>query len=109
MSDFPTRKIYGDHHVIDVWPLNTDRAIAIPLSGGVSFSHLFADGTEMAFIHVPLGDDGSVIFVHATRGDDPTKSFPLASGYWPWNVVGDPRVATFKLPTGSATITVMEA
>lgn len=94
---------------IQVMPLDTDRAYPVALSNGVSVPHTFADDTEMVFIYVPLAEDGSTIFVNVTRGSNPSRSFPLASGYWPWGTVDEPRSATFKLPTGSATITVMEA
>jgi hypothetical protein len=95
---------------MQVMPLNTDRAHPVVLAGGAAVPHRFADDTEMAFIYVPLASDGvSRIFVDVTRGDDPEKSFPLASGYWPFGTVGDPRTASFRLATGSATIIVMEA
>lgn len=94
---------------MQVMPLDTDRAYSIDLSGGVAVPHTFAADTEMAFIYVPLAADGSQIFVDVTRGDNPARSFPLASGYWPWGTVGDPRSASFKLSSGSATIIVLEA
>lgn len=97
------------YDAMQVMPLDTDRAYTVALADGTSVEHTFADDTEMAYIYVPLAADGSALFVDVTRGDNPAKSFPLASGYWPWGTVGDPRTASFRLATGSATVIVMEA
>jgi len=109
VSDFPTKQIYGDHHLIDVWPLQTDGCATVTLADANPVTHTLGDDTEMAFIFIPSAADGSTIYVNVTRGSATSKSFPLASGYWPWGTVGEPRAVTFQLSAGTATVIVMEA